>query len=102
MTTDPTPALNLTARIGLRGPNRLTIDVYVNDNDAGCLWVPVEYAPQVLGIINAGTDLVEASKRFLKAFDREAVTRPCQLSEFLCQAATEMEAVLAKCRGETP
>ena len=55
-----TPELVLTARIEEKTPDHAVIGVFQNGGKAGVLVVDAEQAEQLVGILNAGTDLLAA------------------------------------------
>ncbi len=58
--TQHTPELVLIARIEEKTPDHAVIGVFQNGGKAGVLIVDAEQAEQLVGILNAGTDLLAA------------------------------------------
>lgn len=60
--TKHTPGLDVSARIEDRGSTHAQVGVFQNGGKAGILIVDAKYADEVVGLLNAATDLLAACK----------------------------------------
>ena len=94
MSTQRAPGLVLSARIETRNERHAHIGVFQNGAKAGVLIVDAEYAEQVAGLLNAGTDLLAVCEHL-------ADVNPDYADSFIDSLQEEASAAIAKTKGQT-